>query len=96
MREKKRFLLEYKREIISAIAAGIILVSVSGCAKQEETNINSEEAKSGYLIVQSYPYVIDGEINSVYENYDFVEDKSLGEVIIVTREYYNNNIKYKK
>ena len=91
MIDLKRFFLERQRELIVFLAPFIITTTLSGCAKREEC-ANSEE-ESGYKIVQFYPYYVDGKTYSGKEDYDFVKDKSLGEVVEVTREYYNNNIK---
>ena len=75
MREKKRFLLKYKREIISAIAAGMILVSVSGCAKQEETYPEIEKKYTGELIIRNEE---EGTVRTVDTN-EFVGTKETNE-----------------
>ena len=93
MSERRRS-LERLKALLVALSFAITMPALTACSRDEEKSANEEE-KSGYLIVQPYPYYVDGKTYSGNVEYAFVEDESLGDVVKVTREYYNNNIKYK-
>lgn len=76
MREKKRFLLNLKKYLISYALAGSMIVTLGGCAKHEEAIPEVEHTHKGAIVI------IDEESNEM----KVIEDNSITGMQMVKRK----------
>ena len=93
MEDKKRNLSRLKASLL-AFSMATTALGVSACSKSNQDELKDEQ-ESGYQIVQTYPVQTSEGISYRVEYEEFIEDPTVGEVIIIKREDYNNRIKNK-